>query len=144
MASTGHALTAFLPTDQSYDSCKYTSPNPKTPFRAACLLLWEVVRDLSIRWQQSPVVTGCMCRPLHQFPHFLSVVLNIYQVSQQYFSLSTNSKWQQSTQDRSQDMSISRRVFDITGPGASNVFGILLPEEETTTWMSPHDWKGFS
>lgn len=74
-------------------------------------------RDLPSNWRQSPVVSDCLCRSSHQFPHFLSVVLNIYPENQQHFSLLTSLKRQKSTQDSSQNTNISRRAFDITDPG---------------------------
>lgn len=77
----------------------------------------------SLHWSQ-----GCLCRPSHQFPHFLSVVLNIYPENQQHFSLLTNLKGQKSTQDSSQNTNISRRAFDITDPGR-NYYMLILPHK---------------
>lgn len=91
---------------------------------------WQTIHSGWREWKICPSVTGslqwsrrCWCRSLHQFPHFLSVVLHVYPENQQHFLLLTSLKGQKITQNSSQNTNISRRVFDITGPERNNYVG---------------------
>lgn len=116
MASTGHALMAFLLTAHRCDSYALTPPNPTSTFYAR----WSALVGESGLFVPQLAAVSTDHRTVRAGPrinsHIFSVVLNI-SPRKRAASLPTSLKLQESTKDNSQNTNISRRVLDITRPG---------------------------